>query len=70
MMSRWIKLQYEDFKADNDLLNRLYRFLNNNMHVAHLAKDLATIKEQLEVQVCTFIKEMDTTRSVKKTQKV
>ena len=69
-MSRWIKLQYEDFKADHVLLNRLHRFLTNNMHVAHLAKDLATIKNVLEIQVCSYIKEMDITRSVKKIQKI
>ncbi|KAG2219581.1 hypothetical protein INT45_002539 [Circinella minor] len=50
VISRWIKLQYEDFRTDNNLLNRLYRFLNNNVQVAHLAEDLATIKNLLEIQ--------------------
>lgn len=51
VISRWIKLQFQDFKMNPVLLTRLEAFLNGDINRAGFTIEADMIKEALERQV-------------------
>ncbi|KAG0177629.1 hypothetical protein DFQ29_004618 [Apophysomyces sp. BC1021] len=51
VISRWIKLQHQDFKNNFSLLNRLELFLKNDIQRAGFTTEANMIKESLDLQM-------------------
>ncbi|KAI9016326.1 ras guanine nucleotide exchange factor domain-containing protein [Phycomyces nitens] len=55
VISRWIKIQYQDFNNSRQLLRRLELFVNNSIKQAGFSSEAKTIREALDIEMakCT-----------------
>ncbi|OAD68871.1 hypothetical protein PHYBLDRAFT_66981 [Phycomyces blakesleeanus NRRL 1555(-)] len=55
VVSRWIKIQYQDFNNSRQLLRRLESFVNNSIKQAGFSAEAKTLREALDIEMakCT-----------------
>ena len=54
VISRWVKLQYQDFKKTPVLQTRLETFINGDIKRAGFTTEASMIKDALDLQVFLF----------------